>query len=284
MKVGNEWRVAAKAAVIVLGGWFAIQVGVAAVWNTGGTTSFEEKPQNTAFVSGGAEKIRETRNEVRRRADVEHDWSTANVGDTDSGRHRKGSARAFFQATAPTAMPYADTGGSTTLLDEGRLWIDSDDGTLWANEAPTSAAWGRVSALPEFAIILWDQPTGCAGVDNVCPCGFTEAIEFRALGIRGADRLAATSAVPDLPGKTCDAGAPLYDAGCGATTQASAYSDTQTLSTLEGHSHTFGVGSAQSAGGSPLTVLISAGALSDASAPVSAWPGPLRTVLFCRKT
>ena len=287
MKLGNEWRVAAKAAVIVLGVWAGLQFGVAAVWSTGGTTSFEEKPQDTGFVSGGALKIRETRNEVRRRADVEHDWSTINVGDLDSGRHRKGSARAFFQAGSPATMPYPDTNGASSVLDDGRLWVDSDDNSLWVNTSASSANWVG-TGVPTGTIILWDNTTGCAGAPNVCPCGYSEVIAFRNLAIRGADSGTARGDIPDTPGVTCDAGTTTYGTGCTVTGAAFVYSDTQTDLTLAPHRHGMdmaargSVGSAAVIGGGTSVFSQTVGGGADnITAP---WPGPFRTVLFCKKT
>lgn len=54
--------------------------------------------------------------------------------------------------------------------------------------------------LPHGAMILWDQPTGCNGGANLCPCGYDEAGEFRGRTIRGADLGGASSDLPSQPG------------------------------------------------------------------------------------
>lgn len=47
--------------------------------------------------------------------------------------------------------------------------------------------------LPEGAIVLWDQASGCGGVAGSCPCGFSAASGFDAVTVRGAE-------VGDTPG------------------------------------------------------------------------------------
>lgn len=263
---------------------------IAATWNTGGTTSFEEIPQDSENVSLGASRIRATKNEVRLRADVEHDWATATAGNTDSGRLRSGAGRAFYQATAPTELsgPVDTSSSPNKNLDTGRLWVDSDDKTLWANTAAAGASFARVSAMPQYAIILWDQANGdvnCDGTPNAgeCPCGYTEATEFRNLALRGADVAAGYSGIPDAPGTTCDNSyGGTLGTGCGGAVDQ--YQDVQTSTTLAGHQHTYNApsGATDAGGGSGYgsTTLISTGSTGSSNA----WYHPFRTVLFCRKT
>jgi hypothetical protein len=103
------------------------------------TSDYEDDPDNTDPLSKADDHIRSTRNQVRERAEVEHSWG---YGFTDSptdetGRHREGSARAFYGADAPTGLGFGEDPNeltedidSTNTLDEGRLWHDTDTGEL----------------------------------------------------------------------------------------------------------------------------------------------------------
>ncbi len=130
----KELRTATLSSLMVLGVLFAL----GATWNS----AFETTPSNTENISLGAQRIRETRNEARLRLDAEHDFGTFTGGNTDTGRQRLGSARPFYQASAPTLLGATDALGSAAL-DSARLWIDSDDagmkhynGSAWV---PTAA-------------------------------------------------------------------------------------------------------------------------------------------------
>jgi hypothetical protein len=90
-------------------------------------------------VSKADDHMRSTRNQVRERAEVEHSWGfgfTHSPAD-ETGRHREGSARAFYGADAPTGLGFGEDPNTltedidaTTTLDEGRLWHDTDTGEL----------------------------------------------------------------------------------------------------------------------------------------------------------
>lgn len=100
--------------------WF-----LAVSWDSG---VFEASPGDNDLVSQGAGKIRQTKTEVRDRAEVEHLWGTITAGG-DTGRSREGSARAFYETADPSALANSvtDTLGSGAL-DEGRLLFRSDTG------------------------------------------------------------------------------------------------------------------------------------------------------------
>lgn len=93
--------------------------------NTSANDWDESSPAITHARRAGAAEILSLRQGVRLRLEREHeDIDTAGVG----GEHKLGSAKAYHQATAPTLRP----DGTTTLDtdDTGRLWVDSDDGTV----------------------------------------------------------------------------------------------------------------------------------------------------------
>lgn len=103
--------------------------------------SFEATPANTDPVSQGDDRIRDLKENVRERLESEHYFGTlASAGDT--GRHREGSAVAFYAAADPVSMPFADAQGLTTLgaADEGRLAYRSDTGQF---RVYTGSAWAE---------------------------------------------------------------------------------------------------------------------------------------------
>jgi hypothetical protein len=95
-----------------------------ATWNT----AYEALPPGTTETGGlGDDRIRSWKAEIGDRFDQEHVWmSTSSSGQTV---HRKGSARAYYQAAAPTLRPDAATALGT--LDNGRLFVGSDTNDLY---------------------------------------------------------------------------------------------------------------------------------------------------------
>lgn len=122
-----------------------------ATWNGPGAGTFEGEPLGTTDAGTTDETFKALKQEVRERGAVEHDWSDATVstnpkGTNDDGRHRLGSARAFFQTTAPTVLTVVDQLGSNTL-DDGRLWVDSDDENILRVRDQGAAAWEAVGIV-----------------------------------------------------------------------------------------------------------------------------------------
>jgi len=77
-------------------------------------------PADGDALSGGAKEIRDIRIGVGIRMDKEHvALATGGAG----GEHLAGSAKVFYQASAPTKRP--DTATSFTADDYGRIFIDS---------------------------------------------------------------------------------------------------------------------------------------------------------------
>jgi len=99
-------------------------------WNT----AFEAYPASSSSPGNGDDALRETRSETRQRMDQEHVWlDTASAGATI---HREGSARSYYQPTAPTLRPDGLTALDTN--DDGRIWVDSDTNLMYVW---TGAAW-----------------------------------------------------------------------------------------------------------------------------------------------
>jgi hypothetical protein len=101
-----------------------------ATWDT----TYEALPPGTTETGSlGDDRIRSWKAEIGDRFDQEHVWmSTSSFGQTV---HRKGAARTYYAATAPTLRPDATTALGT--LDEGRLFVDSDvsEGAVWSGSA-----------------------------------------------------------------------------------------------------------------------------------------------------
>jgi len=272
------------------------------VWSA----AYELDPTATDPVSQGDDHLRQAKNEVRRRLTAEHDFSTVPGLYIDTGRHIQGSARVFNQNTAPTVdgtfTPSCLFGTGDTLgfsgCDDGRLWIDKDGPDNVAGNADdrqlyvcTDAdadrdcdSWLPVfSGVPTGSLILWDQ-------SNTCPAGYTEATEFRNLRVMGADRAAADTGIPDDAGVSCSGAA--APAGCGAVAGTENYNFTQSTGELNSHSHTIptntggtGLGTGpfyQGATGAPNYALSTGPTNSNGSSQADY--GPLRTVLFCRRS
>ena len=125
-------------------------------------STWENDPDNTDSVSLGDDHLRQLKQELSDRLDVEHDISTHSGGTdvADTGRHREGAARAFMAATVPSAIDVADD-DSSTAIDDGRMWFDDDnenmlqvaDSTTFedVNVNPTSVDAGA-GAGPTFAL------------------------------------------------------------------------------------------------------------------------------------
>lgn len=91
-------------------------------WNA----SFDAAPDGSTVAANTLDTVTSTfKQAIRERMAIEHDFV---VGDTaNQGKHLAGSAKAFYQSAAPTTSPGGDALGSE---DAGRVWIDSDDGTV----------------------------------------------------------------------------------------------------------------------------------------------------------
>lgn len=111
--------------------------------NTTASDWDETSPALNQPRRAGATEITALRKAVRARIAKEHEsLATADEG----GEHLKGSAKCYFQASAPTQRPDATTNLDTD--DAGRIWIDSDtllvsiwDGNSWEAPVPDLEAY-----------------------------------------------------------------------------------------------------------------------------------------------
>jgi hypothetical protein len=110
-------------------------------WNT----AFELTPSDTDNPGEGDDRLREGKSETRKRADQEHEWlGTASTGETV---HKAGSARAYYQTSAPTLRP----DGITALgaNDDGRIWVDSDNNDAWVWDGSAFTGLGMNSIVDQ---------------------------------------------------------------------------------------------------------------------------------------
>lgn len=122
-------------AVWMVGFWNPLKAYIA--WPAG--SGFEITPSGSDSVAQGDDRIREFKEQVRLRAQVEHHWGTS-VSSADNGRHREGSAVAWDEAACPTGNVTGDPATGTTAYgatDDGRLCRDSTTGELkmWTGAA-----------------------------------------------------------------------------------------------------------------------------------------------------
>lgn len=90
--------------------------------------TFELTPAGSDSPAAGDDRIRELKETLGDMLDKEH--LQRDAGSTAAqGWHREGSAIAYYESAAPTNRPDGTTALGAT--DAGRLWIDSDDGSIW---------------------------------------------------------------------------------------------------------------------------------------------------------
>ncbi len=266
------------------------------------TAAYELDPTATDPVSQGDDHLRAVKTEVRDRAETEHQWGSGlGLVTTDTGRHLFGSARVFFQTAAPPVtgavgdlcLTEADRDGNR-FCDAGRLWLDqdgadnvaltADDGTLNVSidtDADLDAdLWFPIrapSSVPAGALIMWDQT-------NVCPSGYAEATEYRNIQPIGADLAAGDTGVPDNAGVSCTGAA--APAGCGSAGGTANYNFVQDTNELAAHTHLY-QDAPQTLAGGGVALSTTDGANVTATSSTGGGQtnyGPIRTVLFCRKS
>lgn len=98
----------------------------------------ETSPSLSQPRRDGAAEILSLRQGVRKRMSKEHKTLAASDA---GGEHLQGSAKGYYQTTAPTLRPDGVT--SLNADDAGRLWFDSDAGVLWVW---TGSAFSRVAS------------------------------------------------------------------------------------------------------------------------------------------
>lgn len=269
--------------------WSGVLVAqFAPVWDL----AFEGTPANTDLVADGDDRIRELKVSIRERMDVQHRFS--DITDAfDDGLHRRNSAYAEVGGSVVHATPNCNA-TPITNQEDGHLCVHEPDQSLWSlNRISGAQAYERVTAIPQLAIVLWDSPIGDEDCDGVfaadeCPCGFSEATEFRNLTVRGADTLPATVNVPNSAGVTCDeeyAGG--LGPGCAAVGAGNPYDDNLETGELADHDHDI-LGETNSSGAPNWPTFRADNNVVTRTTEDEGNDDdhlhPFRTVLFCRKT
>ena len=124
------------------------------VWNS----AFEATPAGTDRIRDGDDRIRELKSAIQERIAQEHEMSLVEGGaQPRQGLHKAGSARGWYQATAPSALANGDALGTS---DAGAIWIDSDtkvphmwNGSAWvalvADDALKVSGYGIGVDVPD---------------------------------------------------------------------------------------------------------------------------------------
>lgn len=104
--------------------------------------AFEAVPAGSANANTLDTVIQALKENIRNRTEKEHAWSTGSPSQSTHGWHREGSAKAYYEASAPTNRP----DGSTALSsdDAGRLWLNSGAQSILGY---TGSAFARMSPM-----------------------------------------------------------------------------------------------------------------------------------------
>ena len=117
---------------------FLPSLSMADVWDS----TFDTTPAGSENVSTGAQRIRESRLQTRQRLEVEHFYGSGTDGfNDDNGLHRVGSARAFYDGTAPTVLGWLPSGApGTTIADMNNADPDTAfDGVADLDDSATNS-------------------------------------------------------------------------------------------------------------------------------------------------
>jgi len=87
-------------------------------------------PITTEPRADGADEIRDLRKGLEFRLNKEHVLLVSTAAPAEGGEHLEGSAKAYYEATAPANRPAGPVTTPLSAPDAGRLWVDSDDGTF----------------------------------------------------------------------------------------------------------------------------------------------------------
>jgi hypothetical protein len=91
-----------------------------ATWNS----AWENLPKNSQSPTEADDSVRAVKGAVERRARNEHETYNDATGGAEAldWRHKEGSARCWYEDSAPTNAP------ESGALAGGHLWVDSDGG------------------------------------------------------------------------------------------------------------------------------------------------------------
>jgi hypothetical protein len=110
-------------------------------WNS----TFELGPAKTEKLGLAYQHVNDVRKGTSERIRLEHEFDPAQ--NASQGVHRKGSARTFYQANAPTVGEQQALASATSDLHIGRVWIGTDDIL-------------RVQTMANANVAGWKQLTG----------------------------------------------------------------------------------------------------------------------------
>ena len=133
------------------------------------TSTWQANASDASTISTTDDFLNETKLYTQERGVIEHDWGTSSLGSglTDGGRHKPGSARAFYQDATPQRLRQFDNtledAASWAVLDSddgGRLWVETDNNNkLWVYDG--AGVWEEVGATPS-----WPSSINVSSVDN----------------------------------------------------------------------------------------------------------------------
>lgn len=129
-------------------------------------------PADTDGVPNGAQEIRDLRKGVELRLEREHEqFDNSSVG----GEHLKGSAKAYFQGSAPTKRPdgVSDLGDA----DKGRIWCNNG---IWYVYAGVISGWilqaiGGSNQIGASSIVTAGIQDGAVTTSKIADGGVTSA-------------------------------------------------------------------------------------------------------------
>lgn len=102
-------------------------------------------PADNATIGSIPGHIVDVKQQVATHLNTEHTDYVSGTNEGNSGvQHRLGSAMPYYQATAPTVRPGDGTISLTAAVDDGRLWVDSDDNVLYVLVDGDEPTWETV--------------------------------------------------------------------------------------------------------------------------------------------
>lgn len=104
-------------------------------------------PADSEFEKDGAKETRDLRKGVGIRNDKEH---VADATSSAGGEHKQGSAKAFYNGSAPTKRPDTTTNlDNVSGGDPGRLWLDAGVLKYWSG-----TAWVAISGAASYTVAV----------------------------------------------------------------------------------------------------------------------------------
>jgi hypothetical protein len=139
-------------------------------WNS----DFEASPPNSQSPSLGALRIREVKQALRQRMELEHFFLMTRGGTKTEGQHLTGSAMMYYGNTAPTVRPDGVT--SLNSQDVGRLWLDTGSTHGGVLNIFDGSSWVKYC----------DVPVGGTVAHNANPVGLWPGTTWSLLGTAGS--------------------------------------------------------------------------------------------------